>query len=138
VKQVIKVKRLYLMLVIILAVFFVLAIVTPAAAQAASSKEAALEELREAIRAIPAYDKITEADRPAVEKAQAMAEKGMRDYGITEYDICVLSAKLGAAVGKLGVKIALPSTGGLSVFVPLGLLSLLSGVAIIAPRKRKQ
>jgi len=135
---VINVKKLYLMLVIILAVFFLLAIVTPAAAQAASSKEAALEELRSAIRAIPEYDKITEADRPAIEKAQRLAEKAMADYGITEYDICVLSAKLGAAVGKIGVKIALPSTGGLTVIVPLGLLSLLAGVAIIAPRKRKK
>jgi hypothetical protein len=112
VKQVIKVKRLYLMLVIILAVFFVLAIVTPAAAQAASSKEAALEEIRAAIRAIPKYDYVTEADRPAVEKAQRLVEKAMRDYGITEYDICVLSAHLAAAVSKLGVKVALPSTGG--------------------------
>jgi hypothetical protein len=137
VKQVIKVKRLYLMLVIILAVFFVLAIVTPAAAQAASSKEAALEEIRAAIRAIPKYDYVTEADRPAVEKAQRLVEKAMRDYGITEYDICVLSAHLAAAVSKLGVKVALPLTGGLSVMVPLGLLSLLSGLAIIAPRKRK-
>jgi hypothetical protein len=137
VKQVIKVKRLYLMLVIILAVFFVLAIVTPAAAQAASSKEAALEEIRAAIRAIPKYDYVTEADRPAVEKAQRLVEKAMRDYGITEYDICVLSAHLANAVGKLGVKVALPLTGGLSVMVPLGLLSLLSGLAIIAPRKRK-
>jgi LPXTG-motif cell wall-anchored protein len=67
-----------------------------------------------------------------------MAEKAMADYGITEYDICVLSAHLGAAVGKLGVKVALPSTGGLTVIVPLGLLSLLAGVAIIVPRKRKQ
>ncbi len=134
----INVKRLYLMLVFILAVFFVLAIVTPAAAQAASSKEAALEELRAAIRAIPEYALITEADRPAIVKAQTLAEKAMRDYGITEYDICVLSAKLGAAVGKLGVEIALPSTGGLTALVPFGLLSLLAGVAIIVPRKRKQ
>ncbi len=134
----INVKRLYLMLVMILAVFFVLAIVTPAAAQAASAKEAALEELRAAIRAIPKYEFVTEADRPAVEKAQRMAEKAMADYGITEYDICVLSAHLAAAVSKLGVKIALPSTGGLTVIAPLGLLSLLAGVAIIVPRKRKQ
>ena len=133
----INVKRLYLVLIFILAVFFVLAIVTPAAAQAASSKEAALEELRAAIRAIPEYANITEANRPAIVKAQTLKEKAMRDYGITEYDICTLSAKLGAAVGKLGVEIALPSTGGLTL-VPLGLLSLLAGVAIIVPRKRKQ
>lgn len=127
------------MLTIILTVFFVLAIVTPAVAQSASSKEAALEEIRAAIRAIPEYDSITEADRPAIEKAQRMAEKAMADYGITEYDICVLSAKLAAAVGKLGVKTAaLPSTGGLTAIVPLGLLSLLAGVAILVPLKRKQ
>ena len=133
----INVRKLYLMMVIILAVFLVLAIVTPAAAQAASSKEAALEELRAAIRAIPDYWLITEADRPAIEKAQRLAERAMRDYGVTEYDICTLSAKLGAAVGKLGVKIALPSTGGFTAMVPIGLLSLLAGVAIIVPRKRQ-
>ncbi len=101
----IKVKKLHLILIVILAVFFVLAIVTPVAAQTASSKEAALEEIRAAIRAIPKYDYITEADRPAVEKAQRMVEKAMADYGITEYDICVLSAHLAAAVSKLGVRL---------------------------------
>jgi predicted membrane-bound mannosyltransferase len=133
---VIKFKRIYLLLIVVLAVLFVMGIVTPVAAQESTARERTLEEIRAAIRAIPEYDKITEADRPAIEKAQRLVEKGMANYGITEYDICTLSAKLGAAISKVGLR-ALPPTGGLFLVIPIGLLSVFAGAALLMTRKRK-
>ena len=135
-----KLNRVCLFLIIFLVVFFAVGALNPQAAEALTDREKAIEEVRAAIRALPDYDKLTSADRDAVLKARDLFNKAAAEYGVTEYDICVLSAKLAAALSKVGAgaPVALPPTGGLSMFVPLGLLSLLAGAAILMPRKRQR
>ena len=135
-----KLNRVCLVVIILLVAFFVVGVLNPQAAEALTDKEKAIEEVRAAIRALPDYDKLTAADRDAVLKARDLFNKAAAQYGVTEYDICVLSAKLAAAVSKVGAgaPLPLPPTGGLSMIIPLGLLSLLAGAAILMPRKRQR
>jgi hypothetical protein len=135
-----KLNRVCLFVMIILMAFFAVVIMNPQAAEALTAKEKAIEDVRDAIRALPDYEYITAADRDAVLKAQRLFEQAVAKYGVTEYDICVLSAKLGAAVAKVNAMapVPLPPTGGLSPLIPLGLLSLMAGTAILLPRRRQQ
>jgi len=122
----------------ILVVVFMLAVMAPGQAEASTAKERALEELREAIRALPDRDNVTAADHPAIKEAIRMRDRAMAEYGITEYEICVLSAKLGALEGKVDVDdvAPLPPTGGTPTLLLMGLLSIISGVGLLLPRKR--
>ena len=125
--------------VCIVSVFFVLGMVAPGQAAASAEEERALDELREAIEALPDRDNVTEADKPAIKEAIRMRDQAMADYGITEYDICALSAKLGGLEGKVDVDEvdALPPTGGVSTSVMIGLLSLFGGIGLLRPRRRQ-
>jgi hypothetical protein len=140
VKKVKKLNRVCLFLIIVLVAFFAVGVLNPQAAEALTDKEKAIEEVRAAISALPDYDKLTAADRDAVLRARSLFDQAAAQYGVTEYDICVLSAKLAAALSKVGAgaPLPLPPTGGMSVIVPLGLLSLLAGTAILMPRKRQR
>lgn len=134
-----KLNRIFLFLVIVIVAFLVVGVLNPPVAEASTSREKALEEIRAAIRALPDYDSLTEADRDAVLRAQRLFEQAVEKYGVTEYDVCTLSGTLAEAVSKVGrMPLAtLPPTGGLSMTFPLGLLSLLAGAVILMPRKRK-
>lgn len=130
-----KLNQVCLLVMIVLVAFFTVGILNPQAAEALTAKEKAIEDVRAAIRALPDYENLTVADRDAVLKAQRLFEQAVAQYGVTEYDICVLSAKLGAAVAKVNAMapVPLPPTGGLSLLVSLGLLSFLAGTAILLP-----
>ncbi|MFO7953103.1 MAG: hypothetical protein R6U91_09935 [Bacillota bacterium] len=120
-----------------LVAIFMLAVVIPGQAEA-STEEEKLEELRELIRDLPDRDNVTEEDKPAIKEALAMRDRLMDEYGITEYDICVLGAKLAKLEGKVDNEDeALPPTGGATTPLMMGLLSFFAGVAILIPRKRQ-
>lgn len=132
-----KVNKGYMVFAVLLVAFFVLGFVAPASAEAATTKESELEEVRAAIRALPDVFSLTEADRPAVIAANALAQNWMTKYGESRLEICTLSGKLMAAAAILGVGDALPATGGTPLLASVGLLSLLTGAAMILPRKRR-
>jgi hypothetical protein len=137
-----KVKRVKskvsLMLIVILVVALAIALF-PLSASAAghTAEEAAIERVREAIRALPEADVISGEYREAVIAARRMMNEAIAQYGLTEYDFCVLSAKLGVIEARLGVTapVELPPTGG-SALIPLGLAAMLAGAAILKPRKK--
>ena len=106
-----------------------------------TQQERDLEEMRQAIRALPGPTELTEADRPAVLEARRMAEAVMARYGLTKADLCGVTVVLDLALHALGLPpladevTALPPTGGL-LPVSAGLISLLAGAAFLIPRKR--
>jgi len=128
--------RVFQLFICILAAFFVFAMVAPGQAEASTEVERELEELREKIRALPDRDEVTEEDKPAIKEAVRMRDRLMADYGITEYDICPLAAKLGALEREVDVE-ELPPTGGIATPVVVGLLSILAGIGILIPGKRE-
>ena len=134
-----KFNRICLFVIIVMVALLAVGALNPQALEASTNREKALEEIRAAIRALPHYDDLTAADRDAVLRAQALFEQAVEKYGVTEYDVCILSAVLGKAVSKVGREpfATLPPTGGLSIMFPLGLLSLFAGAVILMPRKRK-
>ncbi len=134
----IKGSNIFKFVICIVAVFFVLGMVAPGQA-GASTEEERLEELRAAIEALPARGNVTEADKPAIKEAIEMRDQAMVDYGISEYDICALSAKLGGLEGEVDVDEveALPPTGGASTPVIIGLLSVFAGLGVLLPGRRQ-
>ncbi len=135
----IKTKKVYLVLVLVLAVFFVLGFVTPVAAQELSEREQSLEELRTMLRALPEVYDATEADRPAIQRANKSVADWMAKYNGTTTEICALAGKLEALNQRLGVLgVALPATGGFFPITAMGLLSIFAGAALLIPRKRRQ
>lgn len=134
----IKIKKVYLVVVFILAVLFVLGFVTPVAAQEQSERERSLEGLRTELRALPEVYDATEADKPAILRANKLVADWMAKYGGTTTEICALAGKLEALNERLGVGgLALPATGGFSTIAAMGLLSIFSGAALLIPRKRR-
>jgi hypothetical protein len=140
-----KVKRLRskvsLILIVILVVALAIALF-PLSASAAghTAEEAAIERVREAIRALPEASTITGDYRAAVIEARRLMDATMAQYGLTEYDICILSAKLAVIEARLGTRtpaapVELPPTGG-SALIPLGLAAMLAGAAILKPRNK--
>ncbi len=135
-----KCAKLSLMIAVFLVTMLVFALVVSAGAEAATAKDQALEEVRAAIKALPPHDKLTEADRPAVLEARRLADRVMAQYGLSEYDICALAARLAAAesAAGLGFKVlALPRTGGGLAVIPVASLAVLSGLALLAINRRR-
>ena len=132
----IKTKKVYLVLVFVLAVFFVLGFVTPVAAQGLSEREQSLEELRTILRALPEVYEATEADRPAIQRANKLVADWIAKYNGTTTEICALAGKLEALNERLGV-LALPATGGFFPIAAMGLLSIFAGAVFLMPRKRR-
>lgn len=143
----IKVKRICLLLVVVLAVFFMFGIAVPSAVEASTEREEEIEKVRAAIRALPSPIDITEADRPAVLEAQRLANEVIAKYNMRAIELCTLSGKLNSALDKLGLErlgtadaapVALPETGGFSSMVPMGLLSVFAGTALLISYKRSR
>ena len=132
----IKTKKVYLVLVFVLAVFFVLGFVTPVAAQELSERERSLEGLRTTLRALPEVYEATEADRPAIQRANKLLADWMAKYNGTTTEVCASAGKLEALNERLGV-LALPATGGFSPIAAMGLLSIFAGAVLLMPRKRR-
>ena len=142
----IKIKRIYLPVVIILTALVVLGLATPVAAHEHTERERDLEIVQAAIRDLPEARSITEADRPAVMEANRLAQNWLATYNGHWLDICTLSGKLRTAVDILGVgdaqgdaQPALPATAGTLPIIPAaaGLLSIFAGgFALLIPRKR--
>ena len=132
--------KFFQLFICILAAVFVFAMVAPGQAEASTEVERELEELREKIRALPDRDDVTAADHSAIEEAIIMRDRLMAEHEITEYDICVLSAKLGALEGKVDVDDVdepLPPTGGIATPLVVGLLSILGGIGLLIPKRRE-
>ena len=137
-----KTNKISLVIVVLLLVSFTVVALTAQTAGATTEKERAIEEVRNAIRALPDRKDLTAADKPAVEEALRLAHEVMTRYDLTEYDICVLSAKLAAAASKVGARVddvdeTLPRTGGTMPLIPAGLFSVFTGVALLATTRRK-
>lgn len=133
--------KVCLFLVIFLAAFLFMVVLSPQAAEASTARERAMEEVREAIRALPPSSQLTGADRAQVEAVVRMAEAAMAQYGFTYYDICTITVELARAEYAVGMRgamadVAMPATGGMNLLIPVGLISILAGAAIIVPRKR--
>ncbi len=137
-----KVRGIYLVIALALVALIVLGVMAPQPAEASTEKERELEEVRAAIRALPAVHLLTEEDRPAVLEAKRLAENWLSKYNGRLIDLCVLSGKLSESLERLGISdiqdapVALPPTGGSLFLAPLGLLALLAGVGILIPRKQ--
>jgi len=135
-----KCAKLNLMITVFLITMLVFALVVSAGAEAATAKDRALEEVRAAIKALPPHDKLTEADRPAVLEARRLADRVMAQYGLSEYDICALAARLAAAESAVGLgfkALALPPTGGGMAVAPFASLVVLSGLAMLVVERRR-
>lgn len=128
-----------MLLALAVAFFFVLAVL-PGEVEASTARERAIQEVQDAIRALPEVEDLTEADRPAVEAVLRMAERAMAQYDVTYYDFCTLSVKLSRAESKVGLRgegARLPTTGGMAAAIPLGLASLVAGAVLLWPGKRR-
>ena len=134
--------KFFQLFICILAAVFVFAMVAPGQAEASTEAERELEELREKIRALPARDEVTEEDMPAIIEAVEMRNRLMAEYGITEYDICPLAARLAALEREVDVEEVdeveeLPPTGGIATPLVVGLLSILGGIGLLIPKRRE-